>query len=187
VTLGLAFAAIAGSSSITGEHRHGTIRPTLQLRPGRTGVFLSKVAVQAPLGAVLGAVGTGWAVTLMAVILQARDLELALSGGQIGRLVLGAALAGTSFALLGLALGTVARSQVPAVIGLLVWILFIENLLRVASPSLARFAPTTLGRALTAPGEVELRSPLVAGLLLVVLAACCLVGAGAAFLHRDID
>lgn len=186
VSMSLVFAAISGSLAITSEFRHGTIRPTLLKHPGRTSLLVAKLTTQSLIGAVLAAAATAYALGVTAVFLQARGLALVLDAGQIARLVIGAGLGGAGFAAGGLAIGTIVRNQVPVVVGLLIWTLFIENLLRAGMPSIGRFAPGSLGRAIAADGAGALTSPTIAALGLALVAAGCLLAARSAFTHRDI-
>ncbi len=186
VTMGLTFAALSGALAITGEHRHGTLRSTVLKQPGRVAVLRAKAATQAAAGALIGAAAAGYATALTAVFLSARDLHLALDVVEVGRLVAGTAAGGAACALVGLAIGTMVRNQVPVVVGIPVWTLFIESLLRAGLPSVGRFVPGSLGRAIAAPGDGVLASAPVAAAVLAAVAAALLGAAGAAFARRDI-
>ena len=186
VSMGLVFAAISGSLAITSEFRHGTIGPTLLKHPDRAGLLTAKLATQSVIGAALAVTATAYAVGLTAVFLGARGLTLELDGDQIARLVIGASLGGAGFAVAGLAIGVIVRNQVPVVVGLLIWTLFIENLLRAGAPSIARFAPGSLGRAIVAPGAGQFGSPIIAAVGLILDAAAGFAVARATFAHRDI-
>jgi len=186
VTMGLVFAAISGSLSITTEVRHGTLRPTLLKQPDRWRLLRAKLVTQLPIGAAIAAFATAFAFALASTLLDARGLSLVFDATASTRLVLGAAAGGACFAALGLAVGTVARNQVPVVAGLLVWMLFIENLLRAGVPSIGRFAPGSLGRAIAAAGNGQVGSPALAAALITVLSAASLAAARSAFDHRDI-
>lgn len=186
VTMGLTFATISGALAITGEYRHGTLRSTVLKQPGRLAVLRAKAATQAAAGAVIGAAAAGYATAITAAFLSARDLHLALDGPQVVRLVAGTAAGGAACALVGLAIGTMVRSQVPVVVGIPVWALFGENLLRAGLPSIGRFAPGSLGRAIAAPGEGVLASPSMAAAALAAVAAALLGAAAVTFARRDI-
>jgi ABC-type transport system involved in multi-copper enzyme maturation permease subunit len=186
VTMGLVFAAISGSLAITGEFRYGTIRPTLLKHPDRRGLLAAKTMTQTVIGAVLAVAATAFAVALCAALLRARGISLDLDAAQITRLIGGAGVGGAGFAASGLAIGTIVRNQVPVVVGLLVWILFIENLLRAGTPSIARLTPGSLARAIVADGPGVLNSATLAALALALVAAGLLIAARADFTHRDI-
>jgi ABC-type transport system involved in multi-copper enzyme maturation permease subunit len=186
VTMGLVFAAISGSLSITSEFRHGTIRPTLLKRPDRSSILAAKLLTQAAIGAGLAAAATAFAAGLCAVLLRARGLSLDLDAAQITRLIGGAGLGGAGFAAGGLAIGTIVRNQVPVVVGLLIWTLFIENLLRAGMPSIARFAPASLARGVAADGPGTLTSPTRAAVALAAVTAGAVIAARSNFASRDI-
>ncbi|MDO8389063.1 MAG: hypothetical protein Q7V57_01125 [Actinomycetota bacterium] len=187
VSMGLVFAAISGSLAITSEFRHGTIRPTLLKNPDRISLLNVKLATQSLIGAALAAAAAAYAIGLSSAFLGARGLALELDGGQIARLVIGAGIGGAGFAVAGLALGALVRNQVPVVVGLLIWTLFIENLLRAGVPSIARFAPGSLGRAIAAPGPGQFDGLLVAAVGLTLVAAAGFAATRAIFIHRDIN
>jgi ABC-type transport system involved in multi-copper enzyme maturation permease subunit len=115
-----------------------------------------------------------------------RGLSFEVDTMQITRLIVGAGLGGAGFAAAGLAIGTIVRNQVPVVVGLLIWTLFIENLLRAGTPSLARFAPGSLARAIAADGRGALTSPILATLALAAVTAAVLIAAHSNFARRDI-
>ena len=186
VTMGLVFAGISGSLAITVEFRHGTIRPTLLKHPDRNSLLVAKLITQAAIGAALAAAATAYAVGLSTAFLQARGLSLELDATQITQLIGGACLGGAGFAASGLAIGAIVRNQVPVVVGLLIWTLFIENLLRAGTPSIARFAPGSLARAIAADGAGALTSPSLAALALAAIATGVLIVARSNFAHRDI-
>jgi ABC-type transport system involved in multi-copper enzyme maturation permease subunit len=186
VTMGLVFAAISGSLAITSEFRHGTIRPTLLKHPDRSSLLAAKLLTQAAVGAILAATATSYAIGLCAAFLRTRGLSLELDTMQITRLIVGAGLGGAGFAAAGLAIGTIVRNQVPVVVGLLIWTLFIENLLRAGTPSLARFAPGSLARAIAADGPGALTSPTLATLALAAVTTAVLIAAQSNFARRDI-
>jgi ABC-type transport system involved in multi-copper enzyme maturation permease subunit len=141
---------------------------------------------QVVVGAAFTAIAAGFAVGLIAVFLTSRDIDTQLTSGDIVTLVAGAACGGAAFALIGLAVGTLVRNQVPAVVGMLLWILFIESLLRAGIPSLAKFAPGSLARAVAGQTVAALESAIAAGTTLAVLTVVVLVAASAAFSRRDI-
>lgn len=186
VTMGLVFAAISGSVAMTGEFRYGTIRPTLLKHPDRDNLLIAKLITQAAIGAVFAAAATAYAVALCAAFLQARGLSLDLDAAQLTRLIGGAGVGGAGFAASGLAIGTIVRNQVPVVVGLLIWILFIENLLRAGTPSIAPFAPGSLARAIAADGSGALTSPTLAAFALALVVAGVLIAARTNFARRDI-
>ena len=127
--LAVLFAGLLGAMSITAEIRHGTIRPTFLVAPHRERVVASKVVVGVLFGAAFGLVGGGLAAVVGWSVLRARDIEVVLDAGDVTTLVAGSAAAGALWAAIGVGVGSVVRGQVPAMVGICAWLLFVEGLL----------------------------------------------------------
>jgi len=56
-------------------------------------------------------------------------------------LIVGAAAASALWAAIGLGAGAIVRSQVPTVVGLFVWVLFVENILYASLPKIGSSRP----------------------------------------------
>jgi ABC-2 type transport system permease protein len=186
VNLGIVFAGITGALAITSEFRFGTIRQTLLKQPDRAMLITMKALVQLLVGVVIGGLATAYATALTAVFLDARDLDFALTSTDTARLVGGGAISGLAFAVIGVGIGAVARQQVPVIVGMLVWLLFLDNLLRAGAPGFARFTPASLGRAAAGDGPASLDSPILAVALLCVVALVAIFIGRAAITRRDI-
>jgi len=186
VSMGLLFAAIAGMLAITGEFRHGTIRSTLVRQPQRPRLLIAKAVWAAVVGAGLGALGAAYAVALAALILGGRGMDLQLDSTDVTTLVAGAALGGALFAQLGLSIGTMVRNQVPVVVGALIWVLFIESLLRAGVPDIGKFAPGSLARAIAGQSDAAVSSTPAAAALLATLSLVALAVAHLTFQRRDL-
>jgi hypothetical protein len=74
-------------------------------------------------------------------------IAIQLTASDITRLLLGATLAGALWAVIGLGVGAIVRAQVPTIVGLFAWVLFVENILGDV-PSWQRFAPGSLAQSL---------------------------------------
>jgi ABC-type transport system involved in multi-copper enzyme maturation permease subunit len=179
--LGALFAALLGAMSITGEIRHGTIRPTLLVTPDRRRVVAAKVCVSMliatgfGLGAAAVAVGAGTAV------LHARGLEVLLDAGDHALLIAGSAVAAALWAAIGVGVGAVVRNQVAALVAITVWLLFVEQLLvgdLAGIGDIASLLPGSAGRAISGQNPDVLLPPGAALVLLALYAAtAALVGA----------
>lgn len=146
------FAAIAGIMIYSSEVQHGTMAPTLTAQPARSLIAGSKTIVATIFGAFLGLVG------LAAGILGAQVAGLPL--GDVSSMITAggqALLFSTLAAILGLGIGMIARHSTPAISGLLVWWLVVENLLTVfVNEQYSRFLPFVAGSGLLGaeqPGE----------------------------------
>ena len=136
--LGSLFAALVGAMAITGEIRHGTIRPTLLGTPQRGRVVSAKAVTVLLMGIVFGAFATGAAAGAGALFLSIRNVPLHVTAGDCALLVAGGAAAASLWAVIGLGVGAIIRSQVPTVVGILVWVLFVENVLVGSVPSVGK-------------------------------------------------
>ena len=126
--------------AMTGEFRHGTIRPTLLVTPRRVRVLLAKAVVALITGAVLGALAA-----LTALAVGATLVDVAIEPHE---LIADATLAGALWGPLGVGLGALIRAQVPLVAGLALWIVLVENLIVGAIPDAEPFLPGTSNLAL---------------------------------------
>jgi ABC-type transport system involved in multi-copper enzyme maturation permease subunit len=172
------FAALLGALSITSEIRHGTIRPTLLITPRRSRVVAAKVYASMMIGAGFGLAGSALAAGVGVVALHARDIGVALDAGDIALLVLGGATASALLAATGVGIGAIVRHQVPTLIGICAWLLFVEGLLigDVAGiRKVGKFAPGAAGQALSGQFPGVLLSAAAGGVLLgaYAIAAGC--------------
>jgi ABC-2 type transport system permease protein len=170
--LGSLFAALLGVLAVAGEVRHGTIRPTFLATPQRGRVIAAKAVVAAVTGASAGVLATAAAGGAGSLFLALRGLTIHVDPTDYARLVAGGAAAAALWAVLGLGVGAAVRSQVPAVVGLMVWVLFVENILGESVPAVGKFAPAALGRAIAgATRGATLSTPALAVFLLAIYAA----------------
>ena len=98
-------------------------------------------------------------------------------------LVLGTLCMTALWAALGVGFGALIKNQVFAVIGLIAWTLFVDNLLRALVPDVGRFTPVGVSDSLTAGFADYLLAPAAGGLLLLGY-AIAFVGAGALVVAR---
>jgi ABC-2 type transport system permease protein len=184
------FAALLGALSITSEIRHGTIRPTFLATPRRARVIAAKVAVSALAGLGVGLLAAALTAGVEAAGIVARGVDIALDGGEYAQLLAGGALAGALFAAIGVGVGAVVRNQVPAIVGLCVWLLFVEPLLLGDVPSVAKFAPEASAGAIAGAIQSQIADSLVApalgALLLVAYAALASAAGAIATTRRDV-
>ena len=187
--LGALFAALLGAMSITAEIRHGTIRPTFLVTPWRGRVVAAKVSASILLGAGFGLVAGSVAAAVGTAALRARGIDLQLDVGDYVLLVAGAAAAAALWAAIGVGLGAVVRHQVPAVVGLCAWLLFVEGLLvgDVADiDEIGRFAPGAAAAALTGQDPDTLLAPALGLVLLAFYAAAAALVGSLATSRRDV-
>lgn len=184
--LGALFAGLLGALSFTGEIQHGTIRPTLLVTPRRDRIVIAKCAAAAAAGLAFGLTATTVAALAGRVVLAARGIDLAIDSGDYVQLVVGGAASAALWAIIGLAVGTIVRNQVPTIVGLLAWVLFVEGILVDNAPGVGRFAPAALGQSVSGLHADTLLAPGLSALLLTLYAAWTLAVGTAATVRRDI-
>jgi ABC-type transport system involved in multi-copper enzyme maturation permease subunit len=187
--LGALFAALLGALSITSEYRYGTIRPTLLVSPQRERVVAAKVRASTLIGAAFGLAGSALAAAIGTATLRARGLDVQLDSGDYALLLAGGMAAAALWAAIGVGVGAVVRNQVPTLIGICAWLLFVEGLLVgdvTGVGDVGRFAPGALGEAISGQDPDTLVAP-AAGLVLLALyaTAAALIGA-LATTRRDV-
>jgi ABC-2 type transport system permease protein len=187
--LGALFAALLGAMSITGEIRHGTIRPTFLVTPSRGRVLAAKVLVSGMIGAGFGLVAGALAAGVGTAVLRARGIELRLDAGDYTLLIAGAAAATALWAAIGVGLGALLRNQVSALVGICAWLLFVEGLLvgDVADiAAVGRFAPGAAGEAISGQNPDTLLAPGFGLLVLTLYAIGVTVAGSLATSRRDV-
>jgi ABC-type transport system involved in multi-copper enzyme maturation permease subunit len=170
-SIGALFASLLGAMSITGEIRHGTIRPTFLATPRRGRVVVAKVAASALAGLAVGLIAEALTAGVQAAGLGARGIHIELGSGDYAQLLAGGALAAALFAAIGVGVGAVVRNQVAAVVGLCVWLLFLEPLLLGDVHAVAKFAPGASAGAIAGAIQTQIADDLVAPALGVLLLA----------------
>jgi ABC-2 type transport system permease protein len=187
--LGVLFAALLGAMSITAEIRHGTIRPTFLFSPRRGRVVAAKVVVSVLVGAGFGLVAGAVATAAGTAALRARGIDLQLDGSDDALLVFGSAAAATLWAAIGVGLGALVRHQVPTLIGICAWLLFVEGLLAEATGGLGdvgRILPGSAAAAISGQNPGTLLAPAVGLVLLVAYAAAAALAGAIATPRRDV-
>lgn len=178
-TFGMLFASLIGALSITGEIRHGMIRPTFLATPQRARVIVAKVVASAVVGVAFGLLAAALAVASGSAALAARGVDVAPSTGAFAQLLAGGAVAAGLWAAIGVGIGAIVRSQVVAVVGLAVWMLFIEQTLFGSIPSAAKYAPGASAGSLAGAILQQTSTYLLAPALGVLVIAAHVVAATA--------
>jgi ABC-2 type transport system permease protein len=185
--LGALFAALLGALSFTGEFRHGTIRPTLLVTPRRDRVVAAKLLTSLLLGAAFGLVAAGVSAAAASWALAARGIDIEVSAGDYAVLLAGSAGAGALWAAIGAGVGAAIRHQVPVLVGICAWLLFVETVL-IGDANLVgdigRFTPGALGNA--ASGREPLLAPGLAVVLLALYAAAAAAAGWLVTSRRDV-
>ena len=176
-TAGALFASLIGVMAITSEYRHGTIRPTFVVTPKRQRVIVAKLVASLVMGVGFGLVAIGLSFGIGYAILSGRGIDLALTRSDVLWLVLGTPVMTAAWAALGLGFGAIVRNQVLAVIGLIVWAMVVDNLLRGLVPSVGSYTPSGASAAIVGDPEKHVLSAAAGGGLLLFYVSL-LVGVG---------
>jgi ABC-2 type transport system permease protein len=180
------FAALLGAMSVTAEIRHGTIRPTFLVTPWRSRIVAAKVAVSAVVGAGFGLAASALAVAVGVGMLRSRGMEVQLGAGDYFLLVTGGAAASGLWGAIGAGVGAIVRDQVPALIGIAAWLLFVEGLFGENVADVSKFAPGTLGMAVSGQEPDTLLAPGISLLLLSLYALAAAAAGSVATERRDV-
>ncbi|MDR9363637.1 MAG: ABC transporter permease, partial [Microbacteriaceae bacterium] len=153
---GYIFAIILGVLMMTGEFRHGTAVATFLTSPKRSRVVLAKIAVAALAAAVLMIISAlagflaGW------LALQTVDNAAEPSDNIFINMMLASVLAGVVLGIIGLAIGTLIKNQLLAIVATLVYLFVVDPLLLALAPEAGKYLPTGL---ITAMLNVSIDAP----------------------------
>jgi ABC-2 type transport system permease protein len=187
--LGALFAGLVGALSVTAEIRHGTIRPTFLVSPRRARVVWAKVWACVLTGSVFGLAAGAVAVAAGAAAFRARGIDLRLDGGDYVLLVAGATAAAALWAAIGVGVGALVRHQVPTVVGISAWLLFVEGLLAgdlVGLGDVFKFLPGSAAAAISGQEPGTLLAPAASLVLLGAYAGAAALAGALATSRRDV-
>lgn len=170
--MGTLFAALLGALAITSEYRYGTIRPALLAVPRRGLVLGAKVAVSMLIGTVFGLAASAVAAAVGSAALIERGFTLQVTGADLIQFLAGCSAGAMMWSVIGVGVGAVVRNQVPVLIGLVTWLLFIEGLLfgDIGLSNYGRLLPGSLAAAAAGLEQQVLLTPAPALALLAVYA-----------------
>jgi ABC-2 type transport system permease protein len=167
----------------------GTIRPTFLVTPRRGRVVAAKVSVSILIGAVFGLLAGTAAAAAGTAALRARGIEVLLDRGDYVLLVAGSAAAAALWAAIGAGVGALVRNQLPTLIGICAWLLFVEGLLAgdlVGLGDVGQFLPGAAAAAISGQDPGTLLAPAVGLVLLALYAAAAAVAGSLATSRRDV-
>lgn len=178
------FAAFAGLLLVTGEYRHGTIRPTLVFAPRRTRVVVAKLLAAMLAGAVIGAAGVALTDGVAVPWLAAKDVPHYLGDDELVKIGLGVFAACVLWAAIGVGIGAVVRNQVGGIVALVTWSI-VESVLGGVVPRVGRFTPGDAANALSGSEAADL-APLAGLAVLAAWAAAFAIAGVVATARRDV-
>jgi ABC-2 type transport system permease protein len=141
------------------------------------------------LGAGFGLIAAALAVGTGSAALGGRGIESQLDGADYVLFLAGGAVAAALWAAIGVGIGAVVRNQVPTLIGICAWLLFVEGLLvgDVAGVgNVGRFAPGAAAAAISGLDPDKLVAPVVGLVLLALYATAAALAGSLATARRDV-
>jgi ABC-2 type transport system permease protein len=193
-SIGIAVLAVLllGVLGGTTDYRFDGIVPTALAQPRRGAILVSKVGAMALAGLATGIAYALVSLATLLITLQVTQAELAVAWPELlGVLLRGAAVVAL-LAILGLAVGILARNQLAGVLtmfGILLFELIFQSMVQLVAGTLpvwAQILPLALGQAAVSPGSGWAIPPLGALAALSALVAIVVVAAGAIMRTRDI-
>lgn len=171
----LVLVVLLGTLAYTQEFRYGTATSTYLVEPRRTRVLVAKWLSQALAGIVITAATFAVAVPFGIALIRSRDGNVTV-GAQFWQTAAAGFAVMAAYGVIGVAVGALVRNQVAAVVGVLVWMLAVEQIVLTAYPAVGRWLPwgaTTALLQLDASIGLDgrLLSPVLGGLVLIAYAA----------------
>lgn len=193
----LLLAAVFGVTIASGEFRHQTATQTYLATPSRGRVLAAKALAAALAGVVFGLVGYLIAGGTGLAFVLGHGYHVSISDATLARYGAGHLLAGGLMAAIGVAIGSLVRSQLAGVVGVFVWAIIIESVLGGLFSSVQPYLPytaattlsgTALGQGAFGPahgigGGTPLPFAAAAGLLAAIAAALSLLAARTTVRH----
>ena len=193
---GYIFAVILGIMLMAGEFRHGTAVATFLAAPRRATVVASKLLIAVISGVLLMVISTGLSIVAGAVALSFYPEAASPSEGVLVNTMVASVIAGAVLGVIGLAIGTLIRNQMLAIVSSLIYLFVIDPLLLALWPDAGKWLPSGLITAMLAMDidapELGFDTsmylpPLTAALVLLGFGVVFAAVAVATSLRRDID
>ncbi len=183
--------AVFGVLAFTQEFRYGAITSTYLVEPRRQRVLLAKL-LAAMLSSAVVVVGTVLVVLPFTIVLIDSRQGNVTVGAQLWQVVAAGFVILAVAAVIGVAVGAVVRHQIPAIVGLLLWMTAVEHTVIPALPALGRWMPGGATMSFMQQGPAnemgdELLPTAVGGLVLVAYAGIALTLAAVLTPKRDVN
>ena len=141
---GYIFAIILGIMLMAGEFRHGTAVATFLTAPKRGSVLTAKLGMAAIGGILLMWISTGLSLLAGVVVLSTVEDAASPSENLFLNTMLAATVGGAVLGVIGVALGTLIRNQMLAIVGALVYLFVVDPLLLALWPEIGKYLPSGL-------------------------------------------
>ena len=190
------FAIILGVIIIAGEFRHGTAVATFLAAPKRSSVLVAKLFVAAIAGMLMQLISAAIAVASGVITLGFFEDVAETSENVFLNLAAAAALSGAILGVVGVAVGSLIRNQLVAIVTTLVWLFVLEPIVLLLFVDAGKWLPTgAITGMLAIEFESEALGVSTAEYLSPGLSALVLLGYGAVFtavalftsIRRDVD
>ena len=146
---GLLLAAVLGVTLSSGEFRHRTATMTYLASPHRGRVLAAKAAAGALGGGIFGVAGYLIALAAGLAFVAGHGYQVTVGDATLARYGIGHLLAGALLAVIGVGVGSLVRSQIAGVIGVLVWAIVIESVIGGLFTSVRPYLPYTAATTLS--------------------------------------
>jgi ABC-2 type transport system permease protein len=167
--------ALLGVLAFTQEFRYGTASSTYLSEPRRTRVLIAKWLSLGLTSVVITIVTLAASVPFSIMLIRSQGGEV-IVGAQLWQTVSAAFAAMAAYGVIGVAIGALVRNQIAGVVGVLVWMLAVEQIVIPVLPVVGRWMPWGATSSLLQLGpswgfDEELLSAPMGGLVLVGYAA----------------
>lgn len=176
-----------------GAYRHRTIVPTTLADPGRARSFWGQIVALGLVGLLVGLLASALTTAVVLAGVSILSDVPTPTAGDVAAAVAGGTLYTTIAAVLGGAIGALARNQVAAAIAMFVYLTMVDPLVGMAIPGFGQFGPIALGIAMggaspdvTGGPGAQLLAPVVAGTVWFGYAAVLSVAALVSTLRREL-
>lgn len=193
---GYVFAIILGIMLMAGEFRHGTAVATFLTAPNRESVILRKLAISAIAGVLLMWISTALSMAAGWFALQAFEDVASPSDNLLLNTFIASTIGGAVLGIIGVAIGTLVRNQMFAVVGTLIYLFVLDPLLLTLWPDAGKWLPSGLIAGMMA---LDVDAPILgfdtSTFLPPLVSAAVLLGFGVVFavvaiatsLRRDVE
>ena len=132
--------ALLGVLAFTQEFRYGTASSTYLSEPRRTRVLVAKWLSLGLAGVAITTVTLAVSVTFGIALIRSQGGEV-IVGAQLSQTVAAAFAVMAAYGVIGVALGALVRNQIAGVVGVLVWMLAVEQIVIPVLPVVGRWMP----------------------------------------------
>jgi ABC-type transport system involved in multi-copper enzyme maturation permease subunit len=181
--------AVFGVMAFSQEYRYQTITSTYLVEPRRPRILLAKLVAATLFSAVVVVATLVLVVPFAVILIDSRDGN-ATVGAQFWQVVGAGFVVLAATAAIGVVVGALVRHQIVAVVGVLVWMLVVEQVIIQALPQLGRWMPVGATMSMMQQGQEsgldELLPPAAGGLVLLGYAVVAITLAVVVTPRRDV-